>query len=449
MKILRAVALALALLSVGQRLVAQDSVSRIQLGVKGSSRGRQSLVVLAGRGLDSVRTIVERDLEFSDRYTVVHASDATVTLSGPFNPLALKESGVNWVVELQLAPGGVFVKLYDMATGAIRQQGAATLDAGGIGDTRITIHRVSDQIVAWIGGVGIAATRIAFKNGKDSAIWRIDSDGANVVRVSRAGSLTMTPAWSPDGSLLAYSEHRDGSWVLYLQRLNTGTRNVVPMAYSSVGSSTVYGPSFSPDGKTLVFSHGPADALKGKGYDIESADVSNVSGMCCAHRLTFSGTLADNLSPTYSPDGRRIALVSNRTGKPEIWVMDADGTGPSQPVPAGYSENGRAFEMYTPGYSPDGTKIAFGRDTENGGRQLYYWSVGSGSVQVMTSQGRNEDPSWAPDSRHVVFKSTRSGSDQLWIFDLETGSFRQLTSKSVIIDGTRYPAWSRTLGTNP
>src|SRR5256884_6729579 len=60
------------------------------------------------------------------------------------------------------------------------------------------------------------------------------------------------------------------------------------------------------------------------------------------------------------------------------------------------------------------------------------------AVRQLTSVGRNEDPAWAPDSRHMAFVSDRSGYRQLWIIDVETGRIRPLLQKS----GARLPAWS-------
>ena len=416
---------------------AQDTTSAIRLGVRGASSEQPGLVVLSGPGLDSVRTIVQRDLENSNRFTMPpHGADSAFILRGPFNPNTLKGVGLTWVVELEPAIGGVDVKLYDMTTATIRQQATRPLDPGGVGDSRITIHRVSDLVSGWTGNIGIAATRIAFKakDGRSDAIWRIDSDGANLVRVSTPGRITMTPAWSPDGSSIAFSEYGDGKWRLFLQRLGSGTRTAVPS--SSAGDS--YGANFAPDGKSLVYSHGLE-----AGSGIETADISR---MCCAHVLTHDGRFADNVSPTYSPDGHRVAYVSNRTGTPEIYVMDDDGTGRSQLVPSDFEPGGRPLPTYSPAWSPDGSQLVFDRDTPSGGRQLYLWSIGGGQIRQLTSVGRNDDPSWAPDSRHLVFKSTRAGGrEQLWIVDTESSAFRQIATPG----GAQYPAWSRILGSNP
>lgn len=425
------------LLGCARPLVAQqDTMNAIRLGVRGSSSAQPGLVVLAGPGIDSVRMIVQRDLENSDRYTMPHLLDSAGTLHAPFNPENYKIMGLTWVVELEPAIHGVDVKLYDMSTGVIRQQATRPLDPSGVGDTRITIHRVSDEIVGWTGGIGIAATRIAFKvrDGKDDAIYRIDSDGANLVRVSHSG-LYLTPAWSPDGATIAYSENRDYRWTLYLQQLATGTRTAV--TGSSPGDN--YGVAFAPDGKTIAYTHG-----REKGSDIEAFDVTR---MCCAHALTHEGAraLADNLAPTYSPDGRRIAFNSTRTGTPEIWVMDEDGTSTQQLIPSQFEPGGRPLASYAPAWSPDGSRIVFDRETPSGGRQLYSFSVGSGTVVQLTGTGQNDDASWAPDSRHIVFKSTRSGKEQLWVMDLESNATRQLPTAG----GAQYPAWSRVMQDNP
>jgi TolB protein len=416
------------------RLAAQADSNRIRLSARGTSDAQPGILVLSGVGLDSVRAIIQRDLTYSDRFFVPPIPDSIATLHGQLNPTLYQDTGAAWLVELEPAIHGVDVKLYDARTGALRNQATVAAPLDGIKDDRLAIHRISDQIVGWTGGVGIAATRIAFVMGLKQ-VWRIDSDGANLVRVSPADDLAMSPAWSPDGSLLAYSVYRDAVWTLYVQKLAGGAPMRVPN--SSAGSD--YGPAFSPDGRTLAFAHGAE-----KGSDIEVADLVK---MCCAHRLTFSGALADNVTPTYSPDGNRIAFMSTRSGTPELYVMDNDGTDTHQLVSSAFDANDKALPSYTPSWSPDNAQVVFGRDTQAGGagRRLFSVMIRSGQVVERSNSGQNEDPSFAPDSRHVVFKSRRSGREQLWILDLESGATRQLPTPGV----AQVPAWSRTLGPNP
>jgi TolB protein len=410
---------------------------QITLGARGTA-SQPSLIVLAGAGIDSVRAIVQRDLLNSDRFTIVPLSDSVGTLRAPIDSALLRGlAPTTWVVELQPAANGIEMKLYDVATGVIRQRATMPLDRSGIGDTRITIHRASDQVVNWTGGIGIAATRIALKirSGSDDAIWRIDSDGANLVRVTRPGCCYFsTPAWSPDGTTIAYSENRDGRWTLYLQKLSSGTRTA--LTSSAPGDS--YGGNFSPDGRFMVYTHGlPA------GSAIETVDVRQ---NCCAHELTHDKRYADNVSPSYSPDQRHILYISSRTGTPQVWVMDDDGLSPEQLVAPQFRSDGRALDANSPALSPDGARLVFSREVERGNRQLFTASAAGGLQGQLTAEGLNDDPSWAPDSRHVVFKSNRTGREQLWIIDIETRVPRQLTNTPGLAS---YPAWSHLFGTNP
>ncbi|MES2306115.1 MAG: hypothetical protein V4558_11435 [Gemmatimonadota bacterium] len=419
------------------RADAQD-IERIRLGINYTAGARPGVLVMAGAGLDSVRRVIERDLGFSDRFEMAFLPDSLARLSGALVPATLKPLGVAWAVELQRAGAGVEVKLHDIGAGQVRQQGIRPLDPGAAGESRLAIHRVSDEVVTWItGGVGIAATRMLFKaedagTKKDNGVWRVDSDGQNLVRVTRPGGLVISPTWAPDGTRIAYTEIKDYVGALIIQSLATGTRVTVP---TTVSGNNV-GASFSPDGSKVVFGRSAED-----GADLFEADVPR---MCCAHKLTTNGKLADNVTPSYSPDGRRIAFMSTRAGSPQIYAMDADGTDQAVLVPFDGGETGAS---YAPDWSPDGTSIAFGRDAA-GGRQVFVYQIGTGRPpKQLTSSGRqNEDPSWAPDSRHLIFKSNRTGRDQLWILDVETATSRQLPTPG----GARYPAWSPILrGTNP
>lgn len=409
-------------------LAAQDGVrTGISYGPPGV---RPGIVVAAAPGLDSVRAIIERDLQFSDRFEVIVLPDSSTRIDGGVQLGIYRILGAAAVVELQPAPGGVEVKLHSVATGAVAQQGVRAVDRGGIGDARLGIHRISDEIVAWVTGAkGIAATRILVKlerrDRTDDGIWRVDSDGANLVKVTRPGGIAMSPVWHPDGVRFAYTEIRDHVGTIVLQSLATGTRVTVPT--TTMGQN--YGATISPDGGRMAFAR-----LSETDHDLHEV---NLAQMCCVHRLTTLGRLANSLSPTYSPDGRRIAFVSDRGGLPALYVMDADGSG-QMPLVA-ESEAGASSQA--PEWSPDGTKIIFHREISGRGWQLQVLDVARGTVRAVTSAGRNSDASWAPDSRHVVYKSNRSGRDQMWILDLETSNARQIPTPG----DARYPTWSPSL----
>jgi TolB protein len=408
-------------------LPAQD---RIELGITYRPGVRPGMLVVAGPGLDSVRKVVERDLQFSDRFEMAILPDSAPPLAGALNLGLYANLGLTWAVELTSVTGGVQAKLHHLPSGETRHTLVRGIERAATGDGRMRIHQLSDELqVAAVGGKGIAATRILFVLG--DAIWSVDSDGANLQRVSRGTGRALSPTWSPDGRRIAYNEMRDYGGVIVLQTLASGARQIVPRP---TGGGQAMTPAFSPDGSTMIY------AITGEnGTDLFAADIAR---MCCVRPLTATGKLADNQNPTYSPDGRRVAFMSTRPGRGQIYVMDADGA--NQRALVNFDGDGAAF---SPEWSPDGDRVAFHRDIA-GGRHVLVYDFGTGRATAVTSAGRNEDPSWAPDSRHLVFRSSRGGSDQLWIVDTETGSPpRQLTRVS---GSARLPAWSPAIqGTNP
>jgi TolB protein len=171
---------------------------------------------------------------------------------------------------------------------------------------------LADQIVdAALGTPGSAATRILFVI--DGKLHRIDQDGSDLTQVRSGGEhAILSPAWDRAGQRIAYMEFWSGHGQLFVQDAVTGRRRTV-----TNGTTLDFTPAFSPDGKTLVFSR----AIE-EGTDVYTL---NIKDNCCLQRLTV-GRFSDNLSPTYSPDGQRIAFISTRSGLPQLYVMAPDGT---------------------------------------------------------------------------------------------------------------------------
>ena len=408
---------------------AQDTV-RVQ-GVYDVGVRPGVVVMPTSVALDSIRALIARDLDFSDRFEVI-ALPATGGPVGPetgapINYPLYRTLRASFAVEILNASGNVTVRLHDLAAEFVRQEMAVPLDPSGQGEARMAVHRVSDEIVRWVTGkAGVAATRVLFLNNGDKRIYRIDSDGYGVVPMSPANLLVLSPVWSPDGSRFAYTQlGGEGAGAIVVQSVATGTRQVVPT--TNVGQNIT--PSFSPDGRKLVFSRLTEQAA--------NLHAVNVADLCCVERLT-AGRFAENLSPVYSPDGRRVAFVSNRAGSPQIYSMAADGTDQELMIPFDYGATGNSF---APDWSPDGATIVFHRES-GGNPQIVTFDVASRQLKGRTSSGRNEDPSFAPDGRHVVFVSNRTGRGQLHVLDLETGRVRQLATSG----SARLPSWSRPLG---
>jgi len=153
-------------------------------------------------------------------------------------------------------------------------------------------------------------------------------------------------------------------------------------------------------------------------------------------RITV-GRGTENTSPSFSPDGRQVAFTSGRSGHPEVYISDVDGTNAELLTPYVYGE--RSYRA-SPDWSPDNQAVAF--QSEIGGTfQVMTIGLRDRAMKQLTSEGTNEDPSWAPDGRHLVFTSTRTGTRQLFVLDTESGRVRQITRGAP----ARLAAWSRTL----
>ena len=433
--------------------VAQDTsaIDRgVRIGIIYRPGVRPGLVMLprTGMGLDSVRAVVARDLDYSDRFEVItlpggdsirlatpsaaprgtgtrrsgtHATGGAQA-GGTLNYPLYQALGADFALDITAAGDTTVATLHDIAAAGIRRTVRAKLPRPGDPDFRQAVHRLADQAVqAAVGTPGIAATRVLFV--KDGKVYQIDQDGADQKLVSSTDRQAMSPAWGADGRHFAYMEFQAGKGWLYLQEMGTATSKRT--AVSTTGTALDFTPAFSPDGQTLAFSRATED-----GTDLYTI---NVKSNCCLRRLTV-GRFSDNLSPTFSPDGQRIAFVSTRPGLPQIYVMAADGTDQQLFAPFDYGVTGSSN---APEWSPDGQSVAFHRDVA-GTLQVFVLDVRTRTVRQLTSVGRNEDPTWAPDSRHLAFVSDRSGYRQLWIIDLDTGRIRPLLQQS----GARLPAWS-------
>lgn len=401
---------------------AQDTTRTqgVRIGLTYTAGSRPGVYVLPVQGADadSIRAIITRDLDFGDRVGVIAPLDAEMPQGALNYPLYAR---LGAAAVLHLAPnvgGGLRVVLHDVAAGQVMNQvDFAVAQPVHSPEWRMALHAIADEVERWVTGVpGIAATRVLFERG--GSLWIVDSDGANA-RALVGTATGMSPAWHPDGSRVAYHVMGDDGTHVMLRDLASGA----PRRISSDGGTNI-GPTFSPDGKTLVYASGV------DGVDLVATQVVGGGG---TRRVTV-GRGSTNAQPSFSPDGRRIAFTSNRIGHAEIYITDADGANPELLTTSGFGD-----QLYRadPSWSPDGRFVAFSTQVE-GRFQIATIGLRDRSVKQHTIDGVNQDPSWAPDGRHLVFLSTRSGTRQLWVLDTESGRMRQLTHGAA----ARYPAWS-------
>ncbi len=418
--VLRPLALAFALCTtlLARPATAQEGV-RIGLTYAAGTRPGVYILPMRGSSSDSVRAIVARNLDFGDRVSVIVA-DSGLPLTGTPNYQLYARVGAAALLQFaENVGGGVNVVLHEVGAARVLQRRTFLVDGPpNSPEWRMSMHAMSDEIERWITGVpGIAATRILFV--RTGTLWTVDADGANVRQVPGVGNGSF-PAWHPSGRMIAYTQFADDGSQILVRDLTTGTAR-----RASFASGANFTPTFSPDGKTLVFASGL------DGTDLWAVEVNGGEG---PRRVTV-GRGTDNASPSFSPDGRRIAFVSGRLGRPEIYITDSDGANPEWLTTTGFGDQSYRSD---PSWSPDGRNVAFQTQIE-GRFQVATINLRDRSVKQHTIESINEQPSWSPDARHLVFTSSRTGNRQLWILDTESGRLRQLTQGAIARQGTWSP----------
>lgn len=409
---------------------AQDSTKGVRIGLRYDPSTKPGIAVLpiSGPQGDSIRTILERDFDFSDRLAVITltSSDGELLAGGPpgttasLNYPVFAKLGAAAVLQVTPTPtGGLHVALHDVGAARVASIDDYILPKPELGrDWRHAVHGIADGIEATITSQrGIAQSRIAFI--RRNIVHVVDSDGEMEISIPVVGA-ALSPAWSPTGSVIAYNTFGTDSRIV-LHDLNSGKVR----DFGSQRNTTYTTPVFTPDGKFMAYGHASE-----QGTDLY---VVPLEGDAFPRRLTV-GRGSVSVQPSYSPDGNRIAFMSDRTGHPEVYIMDADGTNADIFTSFDFGDqNYRA----SPDWSPDGRQVTFQTRIDNR-FQIFSMSPRDRQPKQLTSEGENEDPSWAPDGRHVVFVSSRSGTRQLWVLDTESGRLRQLTQ----VGGARLPAWS-------
>jgi len=299
-------------------------------------------------------------------------------------------------------------------------QDTATSDA-----TRTIAHKFADEIIFRLGGgvAGIAESKIFFVSSRSGhrEIWEMDYDGNNQHQITHVGTISLSPRVSPDGSRLAFSALVKTGWEIQMYSFDLNRL----VAFPRYGGTNL-SPAWSPDGLKLAFS-------SSRTGDPEIY-VVDASGGNLKRMTAYPGP---DVSPVWNrKTGAQISWVSGRTGLPQIYTMEADGTNVQRLTDQGYA--------VSPAWHPNGQYLAFSwirhyGPGAPGADDIYLMDLASKQwVQLTHDGGRNDFPSWSPDGRHVVFQSSRSGSEQIWTMLADGTNQKQLTFSG----GNTQPNWS-------
>jgi Tol biopolymer transport system component len=202
----------------------------------------------------------------------------------------------------------------------------------------------------------------------NNEIFATTASGAAPKRLSKHPSADASPTWSPSGRQIAFESNRHGD-------------------YNSQADSDVY---------------------------VMNADGTHV------RELTFSNAFDGD--PAWGR-GNRIAFESERTHNADVWVINANGSGEKD-----LTADSQAFDG-DPAWSPDGTRIAFTSQRDNGDREIYVMNAdGSSPTRLTTSPGFDENPTWSPDGTRIAFDSNRDGNLEVYVMNADGSAQHRVTN---------------------
>jgi TolB protein len=360
---------------------------------------------------------LRKDLGFLDVFEVISPSrykDSTPNAkTGTFPLESWKEIGSDYVLKAQATSGerGLIVEAYltEVASGSTS---LAKRYVTSLGEVVSLGHTIANDVVKAITGeAGIFETKIAMvcdRTGKKE-IYVMDFDGANVRQITHHRSVVLSPAWSPDGTKIAYSlisKNKKNIKNTNLYEFDFKTSSIKILSDRQGINSGVH---YHPDGKQLVLTM----SFLGN-PEIFTLDPGSKS----ATRLTNSPGV--DVDPNWSPDGKFISFVSSRAGASMVYKMNSDGSNVQRLTFAGTYNA-------TPAWSPKNNKIGFAGWLD-GRFDIFTMNTDGTTIERLTkSQGNNEDPAFSGDGNFLVFSSNRAGSKNIYVMGVDGNGVKRLT----------------------
>lgn len=416
---LSALRLFIATLVAGLALAAHAQLS-IEITGAGAARFPVAIPIFENEGRlpQSVTDVVRADLERSGLFSLVDLGPLPLPEAVRPDLAGLRARGADAVLTGTLAPladGRYEARFRLFDTQKQLELGAMALPMSPA-QHRLIGHRIADFVYEKLTGLpGYFATRVAYviKAGPNFELQVADADGMNAATALRSREPIISPAWSPDGTRLAYVSFEQKKPIVYVHTLATGQRRVVA---NFKGSNSA--PAWSPDGSQL------AVVLTKDGQSQLYALGADGSGV---RRLAQSSGI--DTEPFWGADGH-IYFTSDRGGSPQIYRIPASG-GSAERVSFDGNYN------VSPRLSGDGKLLAF--ITRNAGRfQVAVLDLASRQTTILTDSARDESPSFAPNGRMILYATDSGGRGVLSAVSTDGRIRQRLTVQAADV---REPAW--------
>lgn len=380
----------------------------------------------AGGPPENIAAIVSADLQRSGRFDSLSPQEYVnrPTEFGQINFPNWRALQVDYLLVGQIRPqGDRYVVEFQLADVIQQSQLLGFSFDVRPDELRRLAHHISDLVYERITGErGAFNTRIAYvtvtrrPEGSSYALIVADADGHDPQVVLRSPLPVMSPAWSPDGSKLAYVSFEDRKSQIFVQDVYSGARFSVANFPGINGA-----PAWSPDGQRLALTLSKDGNPEIYIYDLISRNLTT--------RLTNNRAI--DTEPVWSPDGNFVIFTSDRGGSPQLYRVDLRGERPERLTFEGDYNAAADF-------SPDGRSLAMVHRA--GGRfHVAVMDLNTRQIRVLTKGGLDESPSFAPNGSMIIYAISQGVQEILSTVSVDGRVQQNLISRD---SDVREPAWS-------